>query len=114
MPWKMNKNSALKRKQAENLFAEGLGAHRISRALDVNFYTVRDWQCAWKNKQDKRTQGNTLINRSLAENLFNCGYGYRAVSRMLRLSSVWIARDWARRYRRLSSIQSRRRRKKTL
>lgn len=107
MTWKMNKSSVLKRKQAETMFAEGLGPRKVSKSLDVNFHTVRDWQTAFIAKRECRTQGNTLINRTLAMSLFNCGYGYRTVSRILRLSSIWLSRDWARQHRRLSIMQAR-------
>ena len=86
MAWKkMTKSSVLKRQQAETMFAEGFGPHKVSKSLEVNFHTVRDWQTAFIAKRECRNQGNTLINRTLAMNLFSCGYGYRTVSRVLRL-----------------------------
>lgn len=108
MAWKkMTKNSVLKRQQAESMFAEGFGPHKVSKSLKVNFHTVRAWQTAFIAKRECRNQGNTLINRTLAMNLFSCGYGYRTVSRILRLSSIWLSRDWARQHRKLSIMQAR-------
>ena len=66
MGWKMTKEAALKRQKAERLFEEGFGPLKVSRELEVNFYIVRDWKTAWKNKVEKRNQGNTPLNRTIA------------------------------------------------
>jgi len=95
MGWKMTKEAALKRQKAERLFEEGFGPLKVSRELEVNFYIVRDWKTAWKNKVEKRNQGNTPLNRTIASSLFSFGYGYRTVGKMLNLSSIWLSRDWA-------------------
>lgn len=83
MGWKMTKEAALKRQKAERLFEEGFGPLKVSRELEVNFYIVRDWKTAWKNKVEKRNQGNTPLNRTIASSLFSFGYGYRTVGKML-------------------------------
>lgn len=70
MGWKMTKEAALKRQKAERLFEEGFGPLKVSRELEVNFYIVRDWKTAWKNKVEKRNQGNTPLNRTIASSLF--------------------------------------------
>lgn len=106
MGWKMNKDAVLKRQKAEKMFAKGFGPLRVSRELETNFQIVRDWKTAWKNKVEKRNQGNTPLNRTIAASLFNFGYGYRAVGKMLNLSSIWLSRDWARKHRQLSRMKS--------
>ena len=97
MGWKMTKEAALKRQKAERLFEEGFGPLKVSR----------DWKTAWKNKVEKRNQGNTPLNRTIASSLFSFGYGYRTVGKMLNLSSIWLSRDWARQHRKLSIVQAR-------
>lgn len=106
MGWKMNKDAVLKRQKAEKMFTKGFGPLRVSRELETNFHIVRDWKTAWKNKVEKRNQGNTPLNRTIAASLFNFGYGYRAVGKMLNLSSIWLSRDWARKHRQLSRMKS--------
>lgn len=101
MIWqKMTQESAMKRLQAEILFSQGLGPHKVSRLLAVNFYTVRDWKTQWREKNSESTpsEGSHEL-RSKADILFSEGLGYRKVARRLNVKR-WTARDWSRRFNR--------------
>ena len=101
MVWqKMTEESAMKRLQAEILFKQGLGPHRVSRLLTVNFHTVRDWKAQWREKTSENTptDGSDEL-RSQADILFSEGLGSRKVAPRLNVKR-WKARDWARRFNR--------------
>lgn len=101
MVWqKMTKESAMRRLQAEILFEQGLGPHKVSRLLTVNFYTVRDWKTQWRenNSENSPADGSDEL-RSKADILFSEGLGYRKVAHRLNVKR-WKARDWARRFNR--------------